>query len=393
MFYKIIMEIPNKTTKAKEPVRLRCKALSNGNKSLYLDFYQNGKREYEFLKLYLIPENSPLDKIANINTMKVANEIKAQRLFDIIHGKSGIKDTARCQLLSEWINLIIERKRNQVSASSIKGLSRLLRHLNKYKSDARVIDVDKQFCIGFIDYLRTAVSLKASKDSSKAPKRLALITQAEMLNTLSIVLNEAVREGLLQTNTIRLLSQTEKIKIPQSTREYLTLEELKRMIDTPVKPNAREDKNAFLFCCFCGLRYSDVTALTWRNIIKDGAKMSISIIQKKTKHPVVAPLSDKAISYLPEQNGKGYDDKVFILPNQGVTNKRLKKWAEDANVNKNVTFHVSRHTFATMMLTAGVDIYTTSKLMGHTDISVTQIYAKIVDKKKEEAVTLLDSLF
>ena len=390
---QITMEILNKTTKAKEPVKLRFKALSNGNQSLYLDFYQNGKREYEFLKLYLIPENSPLDRIANINTLKVANEIKAKRLFDIIHGKSGLRDTTQCQLLSEWINMMIERKRNQVSNSSIKGLRRLCRHLNKYMDDVRIMDVDKQFCIGFTEYLRTAVSLKTSKDSTQKPKRLALVTQAEMLNTLSIVLNEAVREGLIQTNAVRLLSQTEKIKIPQSTREYLTLEELKRMIDTPVKPNAREDKNAFLFCCFCGLRYSDVTALKWGNIIKDGEKMSISIVQKKTKQPVVAPLSDKAVSFLPDQNGKNNDDKVFILPSQGVTNMRLKKWAKDANVNKNVTFHVSRHTFATMMLTAGADIYTTSKLMGHTDISVTQIYAKIVDKKKEEAVTLLDRLF
>ena len=387
------MEIPNKTTKAKEPVRLRFKVLSNGNKSLYLDFYQNGKREYEFLKLYLIPECSPLDSITNINTLKVANEIKAKRLFDIVHGKSGIKNTPRYQLLSEWINMMIERKRNQVSVSCIKGLNRLIRHLNNYWANARMSDVNKQFCIGFTDYLRTAVSLKSSKDSQKKPKRLAQITQAEMLNTLSIVLNEAVREGLMQTNAVRLLSQTEKIKIPQSTREYLTLDELKRMIDTPVMPNAMSDKNAFLFCCFCGLRYSDVFALKWGNIIKDGERISISIVQKKTKQPVVAPLSEKAISYLPDQNGKRNDEKIFILPSQSITNKRLKKWAKDANVYKNVTFHVSRHTFGTMMLTAGADIYTTSKLMGHSDISVTQIYAKIVDKKKEEAVTLLDRLF
>ncbi|MDE6632910.1 MAG: site-specific integrase, partial [Muribaculaceae bacterium] len=355
------MEIPNNTTKAKEPVRLRFKALSNGNKSLYLDFYQNGKRKYEFLKLYLIPEISPLDRIANINTLKVANEIKAKRLFNIIHGRSGISEATQCHMLSEWINVTIERKRNKVSASSIKGLSRLRRHLNKYKDDTRLIDVDKQFCIGFTDYLRNAVSLKVPKDPSKEPKKLARITQAELLNTLSIVLNEAVREGLIQTNAVRLLSKTEKIKKPESTREYLALEELKRLIDTPVEANAEQDKKAFLFCCFCGLRYSDVSALKWGNIIKDGEKVSISIVQKKTKQPVVAPLSDKAVSYLPDQNGKRNDEKVFILPNQSVTNKRLKKWAKDAKVYKNVTFHVSRHTFGTMMLTAGADIYTTSK--------------------------------
>ncbi|MDE5840605.1 MAG: site-specific integrase [Muribaculaceae bacterium] len=165
------------------------------------------------------------------------------------------------------------------------------------------------------------------------------------------------------------------------------------MIDTPVSPKAREDKNAFLFCCFCGLRHSDVSALKWGDIINDGNKMWISIIQKKTRHPVIAPLSGKAISFLPRREGKSKEEKVFDMPNHGITNRRLKTWAKDAHIEKNITFHVSRHTFGTMMLTAGVDLYTTSKLMGHTDIAVTQIYAKIVDKKKEEAVNLLDRLF
>lgn len=81
------------------------------------------------------------------------------------------------------------------------------------------------------------------------------------------------------------------------------------------------------------------------------------------------------------------------MPDQGSTNKRLKRWAKDAELSKNVTFHVSRHTFGTMMLTGGADLYTTLKLMGHTDAVVTQIYVNIVDKKKEEAVILLDNLF
>ncbi len=388
------MARPKKQVKAKEPIRLRTKALSNGNQSLYLDYYQNGKREYEFLKLYLIPETTTQAKAANANTLRTANAIKAQRLIDITNGKAGIKTANKSLLLSDWIKTIIERKSNKVSVSSIKGFSRLNQHLSKYDASVMLVDVDKQFCIGFTDYLRTAKSLKVSKkEPNKEPKTLSQTTQAEMFNALSLVLNEAVREGLIQSNATRQLSNTERIKAPESTREYLTKEELQRMIETPVSPQAQEDKNAFLFCCFCGLRHSDVSALRWGDIVKDGEKVYVSIIQKKTKQPIVAPLSNKAISYLPERNGKSDDERVFEMPKQGVTNKRLKRWAKDAHVNKNVTFHVSRHTFGTMMLTAGADLYTTSKLMGHTDIAVTQIYAKIVDKKKEEAVNLLDNLF
>lgn len=388
------MARPKKTTKAKEPIRLRFKSLSNGNQSIYLDYYHEGKREYEFLKMYLIPETTPQAKVANDNTLRAANAIKAQRLIDITNGKAGIKDSNKSLLLSEWIKAIIDRKRNKVSVSSIRGLSRLNQHLNIYDANVMLIDVDKQFCVGFTDYLRTAKSLKVSKkEPKKEPKTLAQTTQAEMLNALSIVLNEAVREGLIQSNATRQLSQTERIKAPESTREHLTEEELQRMIETPVSTQAEGDKNAFLFCCFCGLRHSDVSALRWGDIIIDGNKMSVNIIQKKTKQPVIAPLSNKAISYLPQRNSKSDDERVFDMPDQGITNKRLKRWAKDAQVNKNVTFHVSRHTFGTMMMTAGADLYTTSKLMGHTDIAVTQIYAKIVDKKKEEAVNLLDNLF
>lgn len=71
----------------------------------------------------------------------------------------------------------------------------------------------------------------------------------------------------------------------------------------------------------------------------------------------------------------------------------LDTWAKEAGIQKHVTFHTARHTFATMELTMGADLYTTSKLLGHTEVRTTQIYAKIVNSKKEEAVSLLDSAF
>lgn len=82
------------------------------------------------------------------------------------------------------------------------------------------------------------------------------------------------------------------------------------------------------------------------------------------------------------------------VPTYGAwTSLELQRWSMAANINKNLTFHCSRHTFATMMLTLGVDIYTTSKLLGHSNVSTTQIYSKIVDEKKVEAVNKVDNLF
>ena len=97
---------------------------------------------------------------------------------------------------------------------------------------------------------------------------------------------------------------------------------------------------------------------------------------------------------LPEKGESTSDDYVFSnLVNYGNVNENLKKWAEVANITKKITYHCRRHSFATMMLTLGADLYTMSKLLGHSNVKTTQIYAKIVDSKKVEAVNLVDNVF
>ena len=104
-------------------------------------------------------------------------------------------------------------------------------------------------------------------------------------------------------------------------------------------------------------------------------------------------MNDEAKKYLPEQGEKESRDFIFALPTLDCAENTISKWVEDAGINKHVTFHCARHTFATLMLTQGADLYTTSKLLGHTDVKTTQIYAKIVDAKKAEAVNLLNGIF
>ena len=124
----------------------------------------------------------------------------------------------------------------------------------------------------------------------------------------------------------------------------------------------------------------------------DGCTQYISIEMKKTGRPVTIPLSQETRRWLPE--AKGDNVPFFDLPTTAtVIGRALRMWAEAAGIRKHLSFHVSRHTFGTMMLTLGADIYTTSKLMGHTNIKTTEIYAKIVDKKKEEAINLIDGFF
>ena len=181
----------------------------------------------------------------------------------------------------------------------------------------------------------------------------------------------------------------DKPKQVQAKREFLTIDELKILVKTDFRNNTV--KRAFLFCCFCGIRHCDVAALTWGDLKEDNeGKYTLNMVQQKTKIAISIPLSGEAIKQLPPKGNAKPTDKVFAdLISLGRTNEILPKWAESAGIDKHLTFHVSRHTHATMMITLGADLYTVSKLLGHTNIQVTQIYAKIVDESKKKAIDLI----
>lgn len=176
----------------------------------------------------------------------------------------------------------------------------------------------------------------------------------------------------------------------ETPREYLTIDEVRKLIEADA-PRA-DVKIAFLFSCFCGLRLSDVRALQWKKIIEDNGNIHMELRQKKTGRMLYLPLNKQAQAYLPHTR-RSAEDCVFSLPCISTIDLQLKKWAKNAGINKNLTYHMSRHTFATMELTMGADLYTTSQLLGHADVETTQVYAKIIDAKKEAAVLLIDSLF
>ena len=175
----------------------------------------------------------------------------------------------------------------------------------------------------------------------------------------------------------------------QRQRTYLTIDEVKRLIATPTR--CVTIKRAFLFACFTGLRISDLSQLRWKDIHTSGKDVSLSIQMKKTRRCVCIPLSTNALRWLPT---RCESTKVFPLPSHlGAVNAPLKTWVRKAGIDKTVTFHTSRHTFATMEITLGADLYVVSKLLGHSSITTTQIYADIVDSKRIEAVRLMDNAF
>lgn len=151
-------------------------------------------------------------------------------------------------------------------------------------------------------------------------------------------------------------------------------------------------KAAFLFSCFCGLRLSDIEGLTWSAICQDGNTWRLEIRMQKTRQLIYLPLSDAARRYIPERGEKGPESLVFDLPKRVTTQCDIRTWVKRAGITKNISFHCARHTFATLALTQGADLYSISKLLGHTNIATTQIYAAIIDQRKQEAANLLNGI-
>lgn len=370
----------------KEPVRLREKELANGVRSLYLDIYVNGKRSYEFLKLYLIPETNPQAKVQNENTMRAANTIKLNRILEITNNKAGLKNTSirAKMLLKDWMETF-RQAQEQKGVKDQKLIHNTIHALTAYNINVAMRDVNRDYIIGLTNFLRNDYR-------SPRGKKLKDYSVINYLGCLRNALNMAVREEVIADNPIMKLSAQDKVKAPESQREYLTVEEVQQLeaTDSPY-PHI---KQAFLFACYTGLRCSDVRSITWGKIVKDGEKYRLHTVMFKTKRPFYIPLSKKAMQWMPERGDKTDDELIFEnIPVQVNTKLYLQPWLDKAGITKPITFHCSRHTFGTMMLTLGADIYTTSKLMGHTKVEVTQIYAKIINKKKDDAVSLIDQAF
>ena len=190
------------TPKAKEPIKLRLKKLANGNQSIYLDYYSNGKRQYEFLRLYLVPEKSSVDKTTNAQMLELANAVKAQKIVELqntAHGFkfSNIKQKTR---LTDYLQAISAEKKLAVGNTS-KGQHQvyniLIKHIKQYSGELTTFkQVTKEYCIGFISYLNTAENRVYKKGFSEVftSGLLSENTKYIYIKTLNVTLNRAVRD-------------------------------------------------------------------------------------------------------------------------------------------------------------------------------------------------------
>ena len=377
----------------KEPVKLREKRLSNGGMSLYLDIYRNGKRHKEYLKLYLIDAKTPAEKEQNRQTLATAQAIKSKRLIEIQNGEYSFtrqfKDDT--PFLEYFREMVEERKKRKDSKGNYGNWHSCLRYLEMYCDESTTFrNVTPEFILGFKEFLNNVekdthkrVHHRMERDSFQG---LSQNSKLSYFNKLRACINHAFNNRIMPYNP---LVGIEGFKAAEVKRDYLTLEEIKKLAATPCRYPAL--KRAFLFSCLTGLRKSDIQKITWGDVQKFGDFTRIIFKQKKTGGQEYLDITPQAEKYLGKRGNP--EDRVFSGFTYGsFTSVELQRWCMAAGMYKELTFHCGRHTFAVLMLDLGADIYTVSKLLGHRELSTTQIYAKVLDKSKQNAVSLIPEI-
>lgn len=380
-------------------VKLRQKTISGNRQSLYLDFYPpitNAKTgeltRREFLGLYVhsnkyVDENgkekkinlTPVDKQHNKETLLLGAQIRQKRENHL--NKPEIytgyeREQLKIQERGEENFVTYFRKlTNKRKASNHDNWMSAYNYLNAFTGGTlKFSDLTEKFCSDFKEYLLTVKSNRSNKTT------LSQNSAVSYFNKIKASLKQAYKDGCLQTD---LNSKIDPIKQVETRRNYLTIEELNKLVKTEC--NNPLLKRAAIFSALTGLRFSDIQKLTWNEISQSKADgYAIQYTQQKTKGVEMLPISRQAFELLGKEAQSG--DKVFKgLNYSAYENRHLYQWIGAAGITKEITFHCFRHTFATLQLSKGTDIYTVSKMLGHRELKTTQVYAKIIDQKKREA--------
>jgi len=208
-------------------------------------------------------------------------------------------------------------------------------------------------------------------------------TAATYYSIFKAGLKQAFIDGYL---TIDISAKTKGIQEQESRREHLSVEELNKLAETPFDRPIL--KRAALFSALTGFRHCDIQKLKWKEIQVIGEQIRVNFTQQKTKGVEYMPISEQAYQLCGEP-GKPEQLVFEDLPDPSWISKPLKRWIESAGIKRHITFHCFRHTYATLQLTGGTDIYTVSKMLGHTNVKTTQVYAKVVDEKKQQATNTI----
>ena len=359
-------------------IKIRPKKTKSGY-SMYLDLFSHGNRQREWLKTKLSGKESDWeqDKERILYAKYLRNE-KEKTMYQVKHNFKLVDKSNEILFIDYYYKIIDTKGESTISRwkTSIKWFKRFLKEYG-YNEMLTLAEVERE--------------KKISSDYAEflTKQTFKRITANGYLKTYSALLNHAIRDELIVRNPAKHIS----IDFEESKKDFLTLAELNRLEDTECP--RRQIRNAFLFSCYTGLRLSDVINIKFSDIeeitsinVKDFTKFDvtnkqINIRMKKTKKFVIVPVIGNAMRIIEEQQKVQKGDHIFTVPHKSWLGNKLKIWFAKAGIEKNITFHSSRHTFVSLLISSGVDIYIISKLCGHSSVLITErSYANIIDSKR-----------
>ena len=343
--------------------------------TFYLHYSLNGEQVRENTHLRLTG-NKEADKV----TKKAVQMLQAEKTAELLSNRTGIATTTQKNniLLTDYCNVVSKRicteSKSQTNFTKASQIKQVIAFISNVDAKIKVCNVTKQFCEKVLNEIEKA--------------EIGQTTKKHYFARFQFILNHAVKDELIVVNPATAIENKPMQNVAEKV--YLTESELKEFAKVETANDMEQlIKDAFLFSALTGLRFSDIKRITADNIEETADGVRLKIETKKTKKYISFVLSPESTEILKSRLTDGI---IFDLPTEVYTNKLLKRLSEKTCINKHLTFHSARHTFATLLLTKGADLYTVSTLLGHSNISTTQVYAKIVDKKKDETIALLSNI-
>lgn len=382
--------------------KLGAKILSDGRESLFLDFYFGYKMVYdeakdkkvakkerkrETLKLYLWQApRTPLERQQNKETLELAKKIrfeKGQQLLESVEGYRLKKD--RDINFLDYFQAYIERytkkdiRMIQIALKRFKDFLKETPEYSKFATSIKPEQINKDMMIAFTEYLQSRSVGEGAKSIYQRFKK---------------VINHAIEHDIILKNPC--VGVSIKVDGQILRKDVLSLEEIQQLINTHYDNENPNIRRAFIMCLYCGLRFCDVKDLTYKNI--DYSNKLLKFEQNKTKghssnSGVIIPLNDGLLSLVGKPQTDDFSNElIFPLPSYESCLKSIKRWVKRAGINKDISWHCARHSFAVNILNNGANIKTVATLLGHSGLKHTEKYTRAVDKLKEDAINSLPEL-
>ena len=383
--------------------KLYARVLRDGRESLYLEYYKGYKKEFnektgkeivkvdrqkELLNLYIwTAPRTPIERKQNKETLELAKKICFERGVQFIENKEGykFKKDRQTNFLDYFQTYIDNYTKKDIRMMQI-ALQRFKDFLNdtpeytKYAKSIKPEQLNKDMMVAFTEYLQSRSVGEGAKSIYQRFKK---------------VINYAIEHDVITKNPCT--GVVIKVDDQILRKEVLSLDEMQQLIATNDEKQNPEVRRAFIFCLYTGLRYCDVKDLTFGNV--DYSNKLLKFEQNKTKghsasSGVVIPLNDGLLRLIGESAGtQNKESIIFPLPCYGMCLKSLKRWVKRAGIDKHISWHCARHSFAVNILNGGANIKTVASLLGHSGLKHTEKYTRAVDELKKEAIDNLPEFF